>query len=48
MSEPLLVERRGDVLELTLHRPEALNAFTVAMHRALAERYIAWFRRRCW
>jgi len=37
MSEPLLVERRGDVLELTLHRPEALNAFTVAMHRALAE-----------
>jgi 2-(1,2-epoxy-1,2-dihydrophenyl)acetyl-CoA isomerase len=37
MSEPLRVERRDDVLELTLHRPEALNAFTVAMHRALAE-----------
>ena len=37
MSGPLLVERRGDVLELTLHRPEALNAFTVDMHRALAD-----------
>ena len=37
MSDPLLVERRGDVLELTLHRPEALNAFTVEMHEAMAE-----------
>jgi 2-(1,2-epoxy-1,2-dihydrophenyl)acetyl-CoA isomerase len=37
VSGPLLVERRGDVLELTLHRPEALNAFTVDMHRALAD-----------
>src|SRR6185503_6158406 len=34
---PLMLERRGDVLELTLHRPEALNAFTVEMHQAMAE-----------
>ena len=31
------MDRRGDVLELTLHRPEALNAFTVEMHEALSE-----------
>jgi 2-(1,2-epoxy-1,2-dihydrophenyl)acetyl-CoA isomerase len=37
VSGPLLVERRADVLELTLHRPEALNAFTVDMHRGLAD-----------
>ena len=37
VSDTLLVERRGDVLELTLHRPEALNAFTVEMHEAMAE-----------
>ncbi|MEA2177050.1 MAG: 2-(1,2-epoxy,2-dihydrophenyl)acetyl-CoA isomerase, partial [Solirubrobacteraceae bacterium] len=33
----LLTARRGAVLELTLDRPAALNAFTVEMHRALAD-----------
>jgi 2-(1,2-epoxy-1,2-dihydrophenyl)acetyl-CoA isomerase len=37
VSAPLLTERRGAVLELTLHRPDALNAFTVEMHEALAQ-----------
>jgi 2-(1,2-epoxy-1,2-dihydrophenyl)acetyl-CoA isomerase len=37
MNDTLRVDRRGDVLELTLHRPEALNAFTVEMHEALSE-----------
>ena len=37
MSDTLRVDRRGDVLELTLHRPEALNAFTVEMNEALSE-----------
>ena len=37
MSATLRVDRRGDVLELTLHRPKALNAFTVEMNEALSE-----------
>jgi 2-(1,2-epoxy-1,2-dihydrophenyl)acetyl-CoA isomerase len=36
VSDTLRVERRDDVLELTLHRPDALNAFTVEMHEAMA------------
>src|SRR5262245_13961004 len=41
MSEPLLVSREDGVLTLTLNRPEALNAFNVAMiglfHRHVEE-----------
>jgi 2-(1,2-epoxy-1,2-dihydrophenyl)acetyl-CoA isomerase len=37
MSDPLLVHRDGDVLELTLHRPASLNAFTVEMHRVFRD-----------
>ena len=40
-TAPLLVERRGAVLCLTLNRPEALNSFTVplmeGLHRALKD-----------
>lgn len=32
----LEVTRRDEVLELTLNRPEALNAFTAELHQALA------------
>lgn len=34
---PILVERRGAVVQVVLHRPERLNSFTVAMHAALRE-----------
>jgi 2-(1,2-epoxy-1,2-dihydrophenyl)acetyl-CoA isomerase len=37
MSDELLVRRAGDVLEVTLHRPRARNAFTTAMHDAFAQ-----------
>ncbi|PLX33734.1 MAG: 2-(1,2-epoxy-1,2-dihydrophenyl)acetyl-CoA isomerase [Hyphomicrobiales bacterium] len=36
-SEPLIVERRGGAMILTLNRPEKLNAFNDDMHAALAE-----------
>ena len=37
MSEHVLVEREGDVLAITLARPERRNAITVAMYAALAD-----------
>ena len=40
MSDDLvLVERDGDVVQLTLNRPEALNALSVALKRRLAEAF---------
>lgn len=35
MSEPLLTEVRDGVLEITLNRPDQLNAFTVEMHKLM-------------
>lgn len=35
MTEPLLVERRGDVLWLTLHRPDVLNAVNMEVRDSL-------------
>ena len=37
MSEHIRVERQGDVLAVTLARPERRNAITIAMYAALAE-----------
>ncbi|HXH00115.1 MAG TPA: enoyl-CoA hydratase-related protein [Sphingomicrobium sp.] len=37
MSEQMLVERRGEVMALTLARPERRNAITVAMYATLAD-----------
>jgi 2-(1,2-epoxy-1,2-dihydrophenyl)acetyl-CoA isomerase len=37
-SAPVLSRAEGPVMVLTLNRPERLNAFTVAMHEALAAR----------
>jgi 2-(1,2-epoxy-1,2-dihydrophenyl)acetyl-CoA isomerase len=41
MDDSLLVDRKGGVMVLTLHRPDRLNAFTapltIALHAALAE-----------
>jgi enoyl-CoA hydratase/carnithine racemase len=37
MNEHIRVERQGDVLAITLARPERRNAITVAMYAALAE-----------
>ena len=37
MSEHVRVERDGDVLAITLARPERRNAITVAMYAALAD-----------
>ncbi|MDG4768139.1 enoyl-CoA hydratase-related protein [Solwaraspora sp. WMMD406] len=37
MTEPLLVDRAGAVVTLTLHRPGALNALDVALKEALLE-----------
>ncbi|MFY1634373.1 enoyl-CoA hydratase-related protein [Solwaraspora sp. WMMB335] len=37
MTEPLLVERTGAVVTLTLHRPESLNSLDVALKEALRE-----------
>lgn len=37
MSEHVRVERQGDVLAITLARPERRNAITVAMYAALAQ-----------
>ena len=37
MSEHVRVERQGDVLAVTLARPERRNAITIAMYAALAE-----------
>jgi len=35
MSEPLITSLADGVLEITLNRPDQLNAFTVGMHRLL-------------
>ena len=37
MSEHVMVERKGDVLAITLARPDRRNAITVAMYAALAD-----------
>src|SRR6476619_4658501 len=37
MSEHVHVERQGDILAVTLARPERRNAITVAMYAALAD-----------
>ncbi|MEH1098002.1 enoyl-CoA hydratase-related protein [Micromonospora sp. CPCC 205561] len=37
MTEPLLVDRTDAVVTLTLNRPEAMNAFDVALKEALRE-----------
>jgi 2-(1,2-epoxy-1,2-dihydrophenyl)acetyl-CoA isomerase len=34
-SDPVLVERRGGVMVITLNRPDKLNSFNEAQHRAL-------------
>ena len=39
MSEHVLVERKGDVLAITLARPDRRNAITVAMYAALADAF---------
>jgi hypothetical protein len=36
-DEPVLVERRGGVLHITLHRPERHNAYAAAMRDALVD-----------
>jgi len=36
-DRPLLVERRGALLVLTLHRPDRLNAVSLPLYRALVE-----------
>ncbi len=41
-SSDILFECRGDVGEVTLNRPEALNAVTLEMLRSLDDRLIAW------
>ena len=41
MSEHVRVEREGDVLAITLARPERRNAITVAMYAALADAFEA-------
>jgi enoyl-CoA hydratase len=42
MNEDILFERRGAAGIITLNRPQALNAVTHAMVRAMAERLAAW------
>lgn len=37
MTDPLLVDRDGAVVTLTLHRPESLNSLDVALKEALRE-----------
>ena len=39
MSEHVVVERNGDVLAVTLARPDRRNAITVAMYAALADAF---------
>ena len=39
MSEHVLVERKGDVLAITLARPDRRNAITVAMYAVLADAF---------
>ena len=39
MSEHVLVERKGDVLAITLARPDRRNAITVAMYATLADAF---------
>ena len=39
MSEHVLVERNGDVLAISLARPDRRNAITVAMYAALADAF---------
>jgi enoyl-CoA hydratase/carnithine racemase len=41
MSEQVRIERLGEVLAITLDRPERRNAITVAMYAALAEAFEA-------
>ncbi len=36
MSDPILVERREGWHRIVLNRPDKLNSFTIALHRALA------------
>jgi enoyl-CoA hydratase/carnithine racemase len=38
-ASELLVEREGGVALLTLHRPEAMNALSLGLRRALARAF---------
>lgn len=37
MDDPILIDDRGSFRVLTLNRPDRMNSFTAAMHRALAK-----------
>lgn len=39
MTKPVLTDFRDGVLEITLNRPDSLNAFTVEMHELLREAF---------
>src|SRR3954454_2989545 len=41
-NEDILVRREGTVATITLNRPQALNAFTLGMYRALAPMLRRW------
>src|SRR5690242_21403623 len=42
--DDILLERRAGVALVTLNRPQALNAFTLGMYRALDPELAAWAR----
>ena len=46
MTDPILTQRHADILEITLNRPEAFNAFDLEMMKLLAETLAGDFPRR--